>query len=98
MEADERLPLTLEEDIVLVHFWIILKDDMFCIGLLHLMYKSLWLCLKNVFQYDLSHRVYQTKDEMKTKLKDLTKEVKIFNKIYHNIDNELSNEDKDVFL
>lgn len=54
--------------------------------------------LEKCVQYDLSRRVYQTKDEMKTKSKDLTTEVKIFSIIYHNIDNELSNEDKDLFL
>lgn len=35
---------------------------------------------------------------MKTKFKDLTRNVKIFNIIYNNIDNELTNEDEDVIL
>lgn len=39
-----------------------------------------WVHLTNMFHYELSHRSYQTKEEVNAKFKDLTKEVKIFKK------------------
>lgn len=63
-----------------------------------MMYGSLCISLSNVLHYELNRRAYQTNEEVNTKFKDLTREVNIFNTIYQNIDNELSNEDEDIIL
>lgn len=85
MAKNQPLPWTLEKQIVLVRSWIIIEDDIVVTGLPYLMYGSLCAHLENMLHYELSHREYRIKKEVKSKFNYIRTNVKIFNKIYHKI-------------